>query len=406
MERCYKSGGNLMPKRDFRNSNLFNDRDDDEETAAGSWLDAHSQIYGQIQAREAQIERLKRISIFEIAPDFAQPRRAIPSSIRQMWDQTSQGVGNLLRLWQQAAQKERGDVFNLGAYLSGTESERTESETSRYNPGPIEESLMKIVMLAASIRRDGLTNPITVVPIQEGKYQLETGERRWLAHHLLYIWFNGEDGKPDERDKWEKIIARQVDKVDVWRQATENNARTDLNAISRARQYAVLMMNLHGQENFAAFDAFSNEQDYYAQALKKKSAPYGKGEDLLNAMGVKSRSALSRYRLILSLPNEIWVGGDDLNLPEELLAKLASMPSKEAIAYYRENVLGQNNSPKAKPSLPEQSPGTKRHFLDMVRAIKRAGHGQDKYNTQALKALRELRDWLDEQEKRISSYLD
>lgn len=394
-----------MAKRDFRNSsNLFDDGD--EDAAAGTWLDAHSQIYGQIQAREAQIERLKRISIFEIMPDFAQPRRVMPSQIRHLWNQTPQGIAELFRVWWQEVEKERDGEFNLGAFISGTESERTETEHSDYHPGSLEDSFMKIISLAASIRRDGLTNPITVVPRKEGQYQLETGERRWLAHHLLYLWFNGEDGKPDEREHWEKIIARQVDDVDVWRQATENNARADLNAISRARQFAVLMMSLYGQDNFDRFDAFSNEQAYYAQALQKKSAPYGKGEDLLNAMGVKSRSALSRYRMILSLPHEIWLGGDDYDLSEELLAKLASMPEKEALAFYRENVLGQNISKKsALPSM-EESPGTKRHFLDMVRSIKKAGHGKHKSNAHALKTLRELREWLDEQESRIMDYVD
>ena len=315
----------------------------------------------------------------------------------------------MFRIWWGAVQEERGQEFDLGAYLEDGETERSADNAPTFASGPLEKAFLTIIELAASIRRDGLTNPITVAP-HGGFYQLETGERRWLAFHLL-AWFEShqEGGNPEA---WHKIPARKVDRVDVWRQASENNARADLNVISKARQWAVLMMDLNGLENFSPLDAFSSEREYYAQAIPLRP-PYGKGGQLLNAMGVTSRSALARYRAVLMLPDEIWQGGDDFNLPEETLYNLAQLAKSEpdqALEEFHQIVLGETIVDHS-PLLPSVeavpfAPGTKRHFTKLARAIRKAGRGKHKFNAEALKSLRELRQWLDDQESRIMDYLD
>lgn len=408
-----------MAKRKFATDDPFGNSED-----KNSWLQVDRQVYGKsdllgdIATADAQVERVKRIGIFEIHPDLSQPRRAVPSIIRERWDGTAAGIADLLMLWWGATQDERGTPFDLGAYLEGDETERSNESTahkgSEFKPGPIEASFLTIIGLAASIRRDGLTNPITVARSERG-YQLETGERRWLAYHLLHAWFDGHEGRPDEKDTWAKIPAREVDRVDVWRQANENNARANLNAIARARQWSVLMMDLHGREKFKPYNAFSNEREYYAQ-VADLNAPYGTGEQLLNAMGVSSRSALTRYRTILRLADEIWQGGDDLNLSEEMLYDLARLPHDEAIQQYRRIVLGRNNvEPQPANAVTEEpiefdtnpyAPGTKRHFSRLAKAIAKAAPGKHKHNALALKSLRELRQWLDEQEERIMHFMD
>jgi hypothetical protein len=366
-----------------------------------------SQIFGDLAAADAQVERVRPVSIFDILPDLTQPRRAVPSPVRHSWDGTPAGIAEMLKVWWGLTEEERGGRFDLGAYLEGGETERSETDHPAHTPGPIEAAFMTIITLAASIRRDGLTNPITVAPAGH-QHQLETGERRWLAYHLLYAWFDGHDERPNEQERWEKIPTRQVKQVDVWRQANENNARTDLNAISRARQLAILLMHLHGLEHFKPFEAFQNERKFYAQAAERRP-PYGTGEQLLNAMGVSNRSALTRYRALLKLPDEIWQGGDDLNLPEETLYALARMPEQQALERFRQIVAARNNVDSAKTDTENEelfAPGTKRHFARLAQSIIKAGPGKHKHNAQALKALREMRIWLDEQEERISRYLD
>lgn len=393
-----------------------------EETESASLQEVTAQGYGLDISPTGQRIVARPTSIFDIAPDPGQPRRAVPSFIREQWDGSPEGIKDMFTLWWGAVQEERARLtgqpdasFDLGRYLEGGETPRSDPEAAESDGervGPVEASFLRIVTLAASIRRDGLTNPVTVAPEPDGSYRLETGERRWLAYHLLHAWFDGADGHADESDRWGMIPARKVDTVDVWRQASENNARDDLNAIGKARQYAVLMMAMHGVDQFKPLAAFEGERAYYAQVLALRGAPYGRGEDLLNALGVSSRSVLTRLRHLLTLPDVIWHGGDDFNLPEDTLVALARTAQKDpdrAVQQYEQIVLSQNNSgaSAAAPAKRQKvaDPGTKDHFAAMMRALTRAGKGRHKDNAQALKALRELRDWIDREEDRISQFI-
>src|SRR5690606_35218201 len=122
--------------------------------------------------------------------------------------------------------------------------------------------------------------------------------RRWLAHHLLGI-ITGDAS-------WQIISARVVEQSSVWRQAGENSARADLNTISKARQFALLLMDLYQQPDsanmFQDYDACvppgGCDRAYYVQVADSVHfrIPRGKGEQMLNAMGLKGRAGFSRYR--------------------------------------------------------------------------------------------------------------
>jgi hypothetical protein len=407
-----------MSKRKQRREQGSAWTDDANQRAGQSLQDITAQGYGLNIAPTQQRIVARPISIFEIHPDPAQPRRTIPSRIREAWNGNPASVKQVLMIWWGEIQRERGEAlgieeapFDIGAYLEGDVTERTNNETDDAKRGPLEQALFNIIMLAASIRRDGLTNPITVVHIGSGNYRVETGERRWLAYHLLHAWFDGHDGRPDERSQWEAIPARIMDEVDVWRQASENNARDNLNVIGKARQYAVLMMDLHGMDSFRGIHTFSNDREYYAQSADL-STPLGKREMLLNALGVSSPSVMTRLRHMLRLPDEIWQGGDDYNLPEDVLEKLyqiAIRDRKQALERFYE-IINQTDQKadgvRAGYVVDEAhvAPGSKRHFSTLLRHVNRAGSGKTEQNQEALKALNELRIWLDEQEERISKF--
>lgn len=413
-----------MAKQKFQPENPF--QSSNGSSAERSVTDLDNSIFGSRPATSLAGEfgeRLKNIDIFEITPDVSQPRRSIPSQIRLDWDGNPHGLADLFAIWISAIEEEKKGKFDLLTYLESQESDRTQlsatsEDTSFFNasddayaPGPLESSFMAIVELATSIRREGLTNPITVYTQPNGSYRLETGERRWLSYHLLHSFF------PHEQDTWRRIAAREFEALDVWRQATENNARENLNPIGKARQLAVLMIDLLIQTDaiIKPFSAFESEREYYAQILGKP-VPYGKGEQLLNAMGVSSRSALSRYRSFLELPDLIWQEADDISLSEEKLQKLAKIARKsndEAIqAFYQmtENVLGQNTlHPEATDDVvPEihYPVGTKRYFAEFSRLVRNAGKGKEQENAAALEELGNLRRWAIEQERRIKGYME
>jgi hypothetical protein len=316
---------------------------------AGGDLAGPEAIYGGQSASEIADEsygtnvfggRSRRVvarllPIMDIVPDAAQPRRVVPSALRAHWDGQPRTVRALLNLWLRQVDRERQErsrpVFDLDAYLMGGETERApavlredEAALSRIGRpyGPLEAGLLEVVDLAASIRRDGLTNPITVVD-QGRTFTIETGERRWLAYHLLLAHFGDADPGGGQ---WDAIPARVVAQVDPWRQASENSARQNLNAIARARQLALLLMDLHGPQHFGPPEAFATEQDFYAQVADGHlwRVPRGKGEPLLNAMGLSDPAQLRQYRALLRLPFDVWTYADDHNLSEGEVRRLMS----------------------------------------------------------------------------------
>lgn len=259
------------------------------------------------------------IPIAEIHPDPKQPRRTIPFAVRERWNAS---MDSLFETWKNEIDRERGDSdFDIQELLA-VEGD----EVRNPNPKPLEASLLGVIDLAASILRDGLTNPITIVR-NKNKYFLETGERRWLAYHLLH--------QQMQDDQWAKIPARVMDEFSVWRQAGENNARDNLNAIGRARQFALLLMELYREENIE-FDPFDktgeSDRSFYAQVAdgEKWRIPRGKAELLLNAIGLKSVRQLSQYRALLNLPDAAWIIADDSNLSEYRLRYILEMKLDES----------------------------------------------------------------------------
>lgn len=294
-----------------------------DSSAQVSLEETANAIYGSEFANiDAGRQVVRPISIFDILPDFTQPRRVIPSLIRSGWSGNPYDLKELFEVWINSVEHERGSSFDVLAILEQAylEAEADEVEnvaaddTLPLSP-PIEEALRQIIELAANIRQHGLTNPISVAH-DGSQYRIETGERRWLAYHLLNIYY------PDEQ--WTRIPARVVDGVNVWRQASENSARADLNAIGKVRQFAILLMDLYRQQGyeFRSFESVLaeglSERAYYAQVADGKQfrVPRGEGEHLLNAMGLKHPVQLRQYRALLDLSDEDWQRADDLNLPE------------------------------------------------------------------------------------------
>lgn len=93
--------------------------------------------------------------------------------------------------------------------------------------------------LATSIRENGLIQPITVRPIEGGKYMIVAGERRYRAHCLL-----NEEGKLDEA----KILAH-VKKMDDDTMAVnaiiENLQRQDVRPMELSRALNALVERGH-----------------------------------------------------------------------------------------------------------------------------------------------------------------
>lgn len=287
-----------------------------------------------IAAADSEFQSIEAVSIHDIQPNSMQPRYSIPHDIADIYALKSDNILEILERWIIEVQLEKSDKnFDVLNYLAGEKTERGDhAERDEVDASGLaglmhsskELALMKLVDLAASIRRDGLSNPISLVRHPD-HYEIETGERRWLAYHILFWKFGDRDLRPHGTTvNWSRIPARIVNRVDVWRQASENNARDNLNAISRARQLAILLMDMHGSQNFTPYSQCADEQTFYAQVADgaRWRIPRGQGERLLNAMGMTDAGQLRQYRALLRLPTELWRKGDDEHLSEGELRKM------------------------------------------------------------------------------------
>ncbi len=287
----------------------------------------------EIAAADNEFQVIEAVSIQEIHPNSIQPRYSIPHDLTDIFALHPRNIVDIFERWIIEVQLETGQKnFDILPYLRGHATDRgkqAENDDADRGSGEQlqsgkEQALMKIIDLAASIRRDGLSNPISLVRHAD-HFEIETGERRWLAYQILYWKFGDGDKRPDGSIvNWSRIPARIVKQVDVWRQASENNARDNLNAISRARQLSLLLMDLHGWDNFVKIDASENEQSFYAQVADGAAwrIPRGQGERLLNAMGLSDAGQLRQYRALLRLPADLWRKGDDEDLTEGELRKM------------------------------------------------------------------------------------
>lgn len=245
---------------------------------------------------------VKQIPLNTIWADVMQPRRAIPAKLRGRWDGNPADVNRLLLAWIEEAAGVYGGPINAVRMIDEAELPDLADEN---NP-PILSALFDLIKLAIEIKADGLINPITVAA-ENGRYRIETGERRFLAHWLLAA---------------EAIPARVVERRDVWRQSAENGARQGFNAIETARQIALLQFDLIGWEGVKDFfEVVEGDCDraFYAQALNIGKLPNGGTERIMSATGLPNRSQITRYRSLLNAPNRVWMLADNLNYTERRL---------------------------------------------------------------------------------------
>ena len=320
--------------------------DEVKKTDTGSLEDFTNLLYSsgeigeELRRADAKPTKVKKLALDKVRPDPLQARRVMPTALRIKWIQKPAAVVEVLNAWLADADDEaakRGRPHLDVQRMLERDPENTDSlpdDGDLPDMGPIENSFRAMVRLAASIRHHGLANPITVVSQPDGTFQLETGERRLLAYNLL-------DSLPTvvTEDQFDLIPARVVDEKSLWRQAAENGARQDLNAISVARQLALLLMDVYqGQHAFIRPDIMPG-RDWYAQVYDSKAfpVPYGRGSELAAAIGLKSSNQIRQYRQLLDLPQRVWEYADDLDWTEYKVRQLRTQAKKVAGANITES---------------------------------------------------------------------
>jgi hypothetical protein len=258
--------------------------------------------------------RVVNIVLDRIRPDPAQPRRVLPEPIRSEFLAGHLNARQALERWEALVAEEAARLGrprpDWRALLDRNPDDRN-AETFETDPpgapGPEEELLRSIVATAATIRHGGQVSPITVVEMDNGSYfRIETGERRYWAHHWLNMWLS---------NGFDQIQCIVVPAASPWRQAAENTSREELSAIALARQLARLLLDLYGiRPDYSR----PIPNDWYRQALDYR-VPRGEGDALRAALGGIQRAQFSRIQALLRLPDSVWELADRYRLEEKRL---------------------------------------------------------------------------------------
>jgi len=261
----------------------------------------------------------KPIALDKIWCDPKQPRRVFPIEVRGEWLGSPAAIPDLLRRWCTYIEDSIHQEIDVRRLVMGADTTEYAAEADDF---------VELCQLAANFVNGDMTNAITVSAGYGGNFIVETGERRLLAHHLLVMYGS---------DKYAKIAARVV-KRNLYRQASENAARSPLNAVGTARQLALLIIDMYGADKFESWEVCvppgNCDRAYYAQVANGNRWPIKPGylNAFLRATGIKNRTMVARYRDILNLDDKYWERADRENWSEkrcrDMLADLREFEEK------------------------------------------------------------------------------
>lgn len=168
----------------------------------------------------------------------------------------------------------------------------------------------EIEELAASIKKDGLLQPIVVRPMANGKYQIIAGERRWQACRYLKMEKMPVRIKDADGDKALELAL------------IENIQRSDLNPIEEAYGYRRLMERMNLTQSEVA-QVVSKGRSTIANALRLLELPE-EAQQLL----FEEKITAGHARAILSIPT----AEGRQKLTAKLVEEKLSVRETEAIA--------------------------------------------------------------------------
>lgn len=169
--------------------------------------------------------------------------------------------------------------------------------------------------LAASIKRNGLIQPILVRQMEDGKYQIIAGERRWQASKLAGM------------DSIQVQVKDITDEKALELAMVENIQRADLNPIEEAYGYKRLMeRNKMTQADIA--QAVSKGRSTVANALRLLELP----EDAQQLL-FEGKITAGHARAILSITSK----SDRSKLAQKIVDNSMTVRDAEALARLMEN---------------------------------------------------------------------
>ena len=296
------------------------------------------------------------LPLAQVRPDPNQPRHVLPPDIAHSFERAG-NAAEALDAWAQLGRD--GDAAAAASYA-------------------------ELESLANSIAADGLIQPITVIPVQDGQYHIESGERRWWAHQLLNRLGRAPRGGAVGQIE---VIVRSVAPQDTLiRQLAENLHRQDLCAVETAVGLAAFIAEIEGQGPSGTTVPLSPQARLVAlREVAAKRRKEGTWSEVAQRLG-KSRRHWEHYLAVLNLCDDALDLALRHRLTERSLREVTTEPDpqrqitlmKAAIKRLKEQ--GQDSRTPPKPG-DQAEPGGDvafhRKFVSGLRSLSRAFQALD-----------------------------
>ena len=238
------------------------------------------------------MERIERLTPSQMIPDRFQPRRLLPTVLRQPFYSGQIDCYQAARQWLQMA---------------------------RSNDG-IKEQVDRLLSMGGSFSEHGQIKPITGswVETSDGNYifQIETGERRFWAACLQVV---------AQGTKEEPLLRVEVVTTPTrMRQVLENRHAEPPSAVGQACEVASLIL---AELGILPQSSQTDEFEYFRQARSQRMPP-GLWDKITPIMNL-SRPRLVQLLDILNLPTPLLELADRHRLPERVLREVLDAPVEQ-----------------------------------------------------------------------------
>lgn len=240
----------------------------------------------------AQVERIERLKPSQMMPDRFQPRRLLPTAIRQPFYSGQIDCYQAARQWLVMAKNDEG----------------------------IRRQVDGLLAMGLSFEEHGQIKPITgswvESPNGEFIFLIETGERRFWAACLQYAAHRLSE-EPDLRVEVVPAPTRM-------RQVLENRHAEPPSAVGQACEVAALILAELGVQ---PENDLQDEYDYFRQ-WRARRMPTGMWEKITPVMQL-TRERMVQILNILTLPNHLLDLADRYRVPERVLREVLRAPEAQ-----------------------------------------------------------------------------
>lgn len=253
------------------------------------------------QPEAPQVERIERLAPSQMMPDRFQPRRLLPTALRQPFYSGQIDCYQTAKKWLQMAKTDRG----------------------------IQEQVDRLMKMGSSFGEHGQIKPITGSWTESGRggfiFQIETGERRFWAACLQHASQGGTE-EPQLR-------VEVVESPTRVRQVLENRHAEPPSAVGQACEVAALILS---ELKLTPSRETQDEFEYFRQARAQRMPP-GLWEKIIPVMDL-TRPRLVQLLNILSLPNTMLELADRHRIPERVLREILSAPQEQRESLLRASI--------------------------------------------------------------------